>query len=181
MSDPVLRSSLQNWTSAQRLASEKRLFAILDAINIPAIPQLAEQYGFERALSLYVGLHPAEHWPVGPYIFRMDEPLLNWVTGNLKTHPWGILAVPPTPEMTVQNAFAHFRKFVLMKAGTEQVYLRFYDPRVLAQYVKRAPGPTLKEFFGPWRFLGAASANSDDISWFWLDNGGKTAVEKKEP
>ena len=180
MSDPVLRSAVQNWRSAQRLAAENRLFVILDAVDIPAIPQLAEQYGFERALSLYVGLHPAEHWPVGPYIFRADGPLLDWVAANLKTHPWGILAVPQTPEITVQNAFAHFRKFVLMAVGGQRVYLRFYDPRVLAQYVKRAPGPKLQEFFGPWRFLGGTSANSDDINWFWLDNGEKAAGEKKE-
>jgi hypothetical protein len=149
MSDSTLKNGVQKWASAQRLASENRLFAILDAVNVPAIPQLAEQYGFERALSLYAGLHPPEHWPVGPYLFRADTTLLNWLAANFSQHPWGIFAVPQAPEMTLQNAFAHFRKFILISMGEQQVYLRFYDPRVLAQYVKRAPADKLDEFFGP--------------------------------
>jgi hypothetical protein len=180
MAESMLRSAPQNWSSAQRLASENRLFAILDAIDIPAIPQLAEQYGFERALSLYTGLHPPEHWPVGPYLFRADTALLGWVSANLKQHPWGILAVPNAPDMTIQGAFAHFRKFILVAAGGEQVYLRFYDPRVLPQYLQRAPAGKRAEFFGPWRFLGAAPPNSDELNWFWLDNGETVATEKKE-
>lgn len=177
---PVLRSRPQNWMSAQRLASENRLFAILDAIDIPAIPQLAEQYGPEKALSLYVGLHPPEHWPVGPYLFRADTTLLDWLAAHLKQHPWGILAVPQAPEMTLQDAFAHFRKFILIKIGDEQVYLRFYDPRVLSQYLQRAPAEKLIEFFGPFRFLGGAAPNPDELNWFWLDNGEAVATEKKE-
>src|SRR5579875_3810423 len=180
MSAPMLRSAVQNWTSAHRLAAENRLFAILDAIDIPAIPQLAEQYGFERALSLYVGLHKPEHWPVGPYLFRADAPLLNWLAANLKNHPWGILAVPQASDLTLQGAFAHFRKFILIRVGGEQVYLRFYDPRVLAQYLQRAPADKLAEFFGPWRFLGGAASNPDELNWFWLDRGDTVANKTKE-
>ncbi len=180
MGENMLRSSVQNWNSAQRLASENRLFVILDAIDIPAIPQMAEQYGFERALSLYVGLHTAEHWPVGPYLFRADTTLLEWLATHLKRHPWGIFAVPQTPDLTLQGAFAHFRKFILISVSGEQVYLRFYDPRVLAQYLQRAPDDKLSEFFGPCRFLGGAAPNPDELNWFWLDKGEAVAPEKKE-
>ena len=180
MSESSLRSSVQNWTTAQRLAAENRLFAILDAINVPAIPQLADQYGFERALSLYVGMHAKEHWPVGPYLFKADVSLIDWLAANLKHHPWGIFAVPQSPELPLQKAFAHFRKLVLIKVGGEQVYLRFYDPRVLAQYVQRAPADKLAELFGPCRLLGGAAANPDELNWFWLDAGESAAKEKKE-
>jgi hypothetical protein len=170
MSETLLRSRVQNWTSAQRLASENRLFAILDAVDVPAIPQLAEQYGLQRALSLYFGMHDPEHWPVGPYLFRADTTLLEWLATHFRNHPWGIFAVPPSADFTLQNAFAHFRKFILVTVDGEQVYLRFYDPRVLSQYLQRAPEPKLTEFFGPWRFLGGRSANPDEINWFWLDD-----------
>lgn len=180
MGDVVLRSAIQNWASARRLASENRLFAVLDAVDIPAIPQLAEQYGFERALSLYVGLHPAEHWPVGPYLFRADVSLLEWLAAYLKSRPWGIFAVPQSADMTLQDAFAHFRNFVLAHRGGQQVYLRFYDPRVLAQYLKRAPADKLNEFFGPWRFLGAPGTNMDEVNWFYVQNGDAVARERKE-
>ena len=180
MGDAVLRSAIQNWGSAQRLASENRLFAVLDAIDVPAIPQLAEQYGFERALSLYVGLHEADHWPVGPYLFRADTALLDWVAAYMKMQPWGIFAVPQSPDMTLQDAFAQLRKFVLVNMGGQQVYLRFYDPRVLPQYLKRAPAGKLREFFGPWRFLGASNANVDEVSWFYVQNGDAVAPQRKE-
>lgn len=169
MPEPTLRSGIQSWQSAHRLASENRLFAILDAIDVPAIPQLAEQYGFQRALSLYVGMHPPEHWPVGPYLFRADATLLDWLAAHFRNHPWGIFMVPQAPEMTVQKAFAHFRKFVLIQMGDEVAYLRFYDPRVLSQYLQRAPEPKLTEFFGPCRFLGGITANPDEINWYWLE------------
>jgi hypothetical protein len=169
MAENTLRSAVQTWPSAQRLAAENRLFAILDAIDVPAIPQLADEYGFERALSLYVGLHKPEHWPVGPYLFRADTTLVDWLGAHFRNHPWGIFMVPQAPEMTVQDAFAHFRKFVVIKMATEQAYLRFYDPRVLTQYLQRAPEPKLTEFFGPYKFLGAASANLENITWFWLE------------
>ena len=173
-----MRCFKQNWTSANRLAAENRLFAILDAVDIPAIPQLAQQYGFERALSLYVGMHPPQHWPVGPYLFRADATLVDWLAAHLKQHPWGIFVVPQEADMTVQNLFAHFRKFVIVKMGDEQAYLRFYDPRVLAQYVQRAPEPKLAEFFGPCRFLGGATTNPDELNWFWLEPGDKVANDK---
>lgn len=169
MPGSVLRNAEQAWASAQRLAAENRLFAILDAVDVPAIPQMAEQYGFERALSLYVGLHKPEHWPVGPYLFRADMALVDWLSGYFRNHPWGIFVVPQAPEMTVQAAFAHFRKFVVIKMGDEQAYLRFYDPRVLVQYLRRAPEPKQTEFFGPFKFFGAASANLENINWFWLE------------
>ncbi len=105
MSESKLRSAVQNWTSAQRLASENRLFAILDA---------------------------------------------------------------------------HFRKFILITVGAEQVYLRFYDPRVLTKYLQRAPADKLIEFFGPCRFLGGAGSNPDELNWFWLNNGETLATEKKD-
>ncbi len=176
----VLRNAVQPWMAAQRLASENRLFAILDAIDVPAVPQLAQQYGFERALSLYLGMHEQEHWPVGPYLFKADAPLLDWLAANLKRHPWGIFAVPKAPEMSVRDAFAHFRKFIVINAGGEQVYLRFYDPRVLANYLQRAPEDKLNEFFGPCRFLGGAANNPEELNWFWLDDGESTAEKKKE-
>jgi hypothetical protein len=179
MSESALRSAVQNWKSAQRLASENRLFAILDAVDLPAIPQLAEQYGPERALSLYLGLHPQEHWPVGPYLFRADAVLLDWLAANLAQHPWGIFAVPQAPELKLQEAFAHFRKFILITVGGEQVYLRFYDPRVLSQYVQRAPPDKLTEFFGPCRFLGGAAPNTRDVNWYWLDAGQSGTTEKE--
>jgi hypothetical protein len=180
MSEPILRTAVRDWTSAQRLASENRLFAILDAINMPAIPQIAEQYGFEKALSLYAGLHRREHWPVGPYLFRADAGLVDWLGTNLKRHPWGIFAVPEAFDTTLQAAFAHFRKFILIPVGGEQVYLRFYDPRVLLQYLQRAPADKLTEFFGPWRFLGGSSVKADELNWFWLERGDEVATEKKE-
>jgi hypothetical protein len=180
MSQTVLQMAIHTWASAQRLAAENRLFAILDAVNVPAIPQLAEQYGFERALSLYVGLHAAEHWPVGPYIFRADTTLVDWLSANLKQHPWGIFAVPLAADMSLQGAFAHFRKFVLITVGPEQVYLRFYDPRVLREYLKRAPADKLTDFFGPYRFLGGTGTSPDELNWFWIDSGDVVAAEKKQ-
>jgi hypothetical protein len=113
-------------------------------------------------------------------LFRADTTLLNWLAANFSQHPWGIFAVPQAPEMTLQNAFAHFRKFILISMGEQQVYLRFYDPRVLAQYVKRAPADKLDEFFGPCKFLGGKGSGADELNWFWLDSGESIAKETKE-
>jgi len=174
MKERKLRSSAQSWTSAERLASENRLFAILDACDAPAVPRKAEELGVERAIPLYLGRLDAVHWPIGPYLFHLDKPTLNWIAAALKREPWGIFAVPESPEEVLQKLFAHFQKFVTIRVRDEELYLRFYDPRVLPQYLHRAPEDKMREFFGPCRFLGAANAQSDraepgELSWYWLE------------
>ncbi len=168
MSESALRVSAQGWTSAQRLAGENRLFAILDACDAPLVPEKANELGLEKALSLYLGLLDASHWPISPYLFRVDPDVLAWLIANLKQQPWGIFAVPHAPDQTVKTLFAHFRKFVIIRAGDEQVYFRFYDPRVLPKYLERVPEEKLEEFFGPCGFL-ASPAGSDKLNWFWLE------------
>jgi hypothetical protein len=166
MSKSKLQVSAQGWSSAQRLATENRLFAILDACDTPAVSQKADELGFERALSLYTGRLDQEHWAIGPYLFRMDNAALEWLSAQGKREPWGVFAIPKSPEVTLQGLFAHFRKFVTIRAGEREVYFRFYDPRVLPQYLRRAPDEKLQEFFGPCTFLGAKEA--EEVKWYWL-------------
>jgi uncharacterized protein DUF4123 len=169
MSESILRVSAQGWGSAQRLAAENRLFAILDACDAPAVPRKADELGLERAFSLYLGHLDPEHWPIGPYLFKIDTATLEWLADSLRQTPWGIFVVAQAAGQTLQGLFAHFRKFVTIGARDRKVYFRFYDPRVLPQYLQRAPADKLHEFFGPCKFFGGANGESEELSWYWLN------------
>jgi hypothetical protein len=174
MSKSKLQIQQQSWTSAQRLAAERRLFAVIDACDVPAVPKKADELGFERALSLYTGRLDPEHWPIGPYLFWIDTATFEWLATARRCAPWGIFVVPQSREQTLQGLFAHFRKFVTIRAGDQEVYFRFYDPRVLPRYLSRVPAEKLHDFFGPCKFLGGMNSDpnpkeSEELSWFWLN------------
>jgi len=130
----------------RKFASENHLYAILDACDTPAVPLKVNEMGEANAVSLYRGEAEEDYWAIAPYLVRVDPSFLDWIGNTLWEEHWGIFAVV---EADLQTLRTHFRKFLTVQMPDgEKVYFRFYDPRVLPQFLRSCNDAELGEFFG---------------------------------
>lgn len=126
----------------------KTLFAILDACDEPRVPQKVHELGNEKAISLYQGAAHRDYWSIAPYLVIVDEELLNWIVEKLLDDPWGIFAETPS-DISLDQLRKHFRNFLLVKSPSgEEMYFRFYDPRVIRVFLDKCLPKEIDQFFG---------------------------------
>ena len=156
----IVESSLESLRLICR--EEKRnLYAILDACDEPRVPEKAELVGNERIASLYRGAAQRDYWAFAPYLAVVDETLLDWIAENLWEDNWGIFAVSDVDFPSMRK---HFRKFLMVEMPDgEEMYFRYYDPRVLKTFLESATTEELSGFFGPIETFIASELNSDDL------------------
>lgn len=129
----------------REFASAGRLYAVIDACDTPAVPEKARELEEARAVSLYRGSADEMYSAFAPYLFAVDQDLLNWIVADLWTEPWGIFAVADADLEAVRR---HFRRFLLVRAPDgEQWYFRFYDPRVLRTFLPSCSSNQLIDLF----------------------------------
>ena len=100
-------------------------------------------------ISLYRGEPVEALASVAPYLFgsnRGDE-FEQWFFEKGWSDNWGVI-VCSGEEMKYLHK--HFRRFLMIRTeDDEQLYFRFYDPRVLRSFLPTCDRGQLKEFFGP--------------------------------
>src|SRR5688572_5982733 len=124
------------WTLAELAAdleqSPRGRFAILDACDEPRIPAKVRMLE-DRAVSLYRGWAEEDFWAIAPYVAVLDAALLDWITGELGETPWGVVVAA---DLDLEGLRKHLRRFLLVQGpANRQLYFRFYDPRVLPDYL----------------------------------------------
>ena len=133
-----LRESLQQHPGS--------LFAILDACDEPRVPAMVKILG-DQAVSLYRGRADEEHWAIAPYLVQVESKLLEWILDELTGTPWGIFISSAT---NLESLRKHFRRFLMVKGPDgNELYFRYYDPRVLPTFLKSSNAEETKKFFGP--------------------------------
>jgi hypothetical protein len=86
---------------------------------------------------------------IAPYIFAFpsDTPLSEWYFEKGWGDSWGVLVYS---QEDMKYLHKHFRKFLMVKTEDgEELYFRFYDPRVLRIFLPTCDQQQLKEFFVP--------------------------------
>ena len=102
--------------------------------------------------SLYKGRSEEDLADVAPYLFELGKgsDFEKWFIENGWGNSWGVLI---GSDHTFQEMFSHFRKFLIVKTENEEeeeeLYFRFYDPRVLRIFLPTCDEKQLREFFGP--------------------------------
>lgn len=143
----TVRSRRINWDEVRGLLrGPGRLFAVLDAKGQPLVPQLVAQIA-ERATSLYVGEAEHKYWHSAPYLVRLDEKLLDWVHDNLFGKPFGIFLHTAASMKDVRRHLAQF--LTADTPPSDPTSFRFYDPRILPDFLRTSDEETAREFFGP--------------------------------
>jgi hypothetical protein len=123
------------------------LFLLLDAARDPAIFQMIAASG-DESQCLYEGASAVDLARYAPYLVRLAFPsrTLEKLVRDGWGKSWGVLitATASLPELR-----RHFRKFLLVDAEGRDLYFRFYDPRVLREFLESWTPGELEEFYGP--------------------------------
>lgn len=157
----LLRTETVSIDVVRGFARDRRLYAVLDACDAPAVPQKARELGLGRAVSLYRGSAEEMYWAIAPYLFVVDEALLEWIVETLWDEPFGIFAVAHGGLDEVRR---HFRRFLVVQAPNgEQWYFRYYDPRVLKTFLPTCTQDEINEIFGPIESFGIPAEEAGTV------------------
>jgi len=123
-------------------------YLLLDAARMEAAIAQAKELNPKHE-SLYREKGDTYLADVGPFLFQSNhfKEFKTFFTEEGWGNSWGVLLKTNEPFATIHT---HFRKFLLVKTeDEEELYFRFYDPRVLRIFLPTCDTGQLKEFFGP--------------------------------
>ena len=131
----------------RQIAVTGHLYAIVDACDQPAVPVKAEELGKDLAISLYRGTPDEDYWAIAPYLLRVDTDVFDWIVKKLWQEPWGIFVVS---EADMQTLWKHFQNLLTVELPEgEQLYFRYYDPRVLPNFIQTCIPAEINDLLGP--------------------------------
>jgi hypothetical protein len=126
------------------------LYAILDPARNPRILALMILHQ-EESQSLYEGEEGAKMAQFAPYLVRLrnDSRLIEALVKEGWGKSWGVYLTSSGDFREVRHHLRHF--LMVAMPNREQVYFRFYDPRVLRAFLPTFTPEETAQFFGPIR------------------------------
>jgi hypothetical protein len=124
------------------------LYALLDASREPSVLKVILE-SKEEHQSLYQGPQGAQLAHFAPYLIRVPQKsaLLDTLVSQAWSKSWGVFVTSDTP---LKDLRTHFRHFLTVKLPDgQQVYFRYYDPRVLRLFLPTCLPDETTQFFGP--------------------------------
>jgi hypothetical protein len=124
------------------------LYALLDASREPSVLKVVLE-SKEEYQSLYDGPQGAQLAHFAPYLIRVPQKslLLETLVRQAWSKSWGVFL---TCDKSLKDLRAHFRHFLTVKLPDgQQVYFRYYDPRVLRLFLPTCLLAETTQFFGP--------------------------------
>jgi hypothetical protein len=147
-----------------------RVYALLDGARSERIhPNVV--LSLTDHVCLYEGNLPQELAEAAPYLvgLRKDQPFTRWLMREGRNRSWGLFVLSHSPLMELRR---HFRAFLKVKNEAGRVLnFRFYDPRVLREFLPTCDGEQLKALFGPVHKFYLESGNGDSLLEFRLSDG----------
>jgi hypothetical protein len=148
----------------------RNFFAILDAARDASISRRL-RYESE-AISLYRGEPEESLSETAPYLVSLGgrEDLVSWILREGWHNSWGILF---SSSAGLEALRRHFRRFLLvLDPDGNELYFRFYDPRVLRVYLPTCSSTEVRTFYGPVSaFLVESENGSSILEYSW--SGGR--------
>ena len=128
--------------------AEQPLFAVLDVARDARILTLLDE-SVDEVWSLYDGIEGAALEKVAPHLVRFshDSALLDRLVTEGWARAWGIYFSASRPSKDVRR---HLRRFLMVEPddAKERMYFRYYDPRVLRDFLPLATPRQRTELFG---------------------------------
>ena len=124
------------------------LYALLDASREPSVLKVILE-SKEEHQSLYEGAQGAQLAHFAPYLIRIppNSALVDTLVHQAWSKSWGVFLTSDKP---LKDLRTHFRHFLTVKLPDgQQVYFRYYDPRVLRLFLPTCLPEETTQFFGP--------------------------------
>ena len=121
--------------------------------------------------SLYRGRSEEELDAVAPYLFSFppNSDFSTWIFENGWGSSWGLIV---STKINFEDCWKHFRKFLIIKTEEgQELYFRFYDPRVLKVFLPTCDEQQIMEFFGPIEKFIVEGDNKESAIEFTHQNG----------
>lgn len=145
-------------------------YSILDAARIFGELNTAQKLQ-SNFLSLYKGRSEELLTTVAPYLFpyKNSSEFGNWLMDRGWGNAWGIFIVSKS---TMEELHKHFRKFLMVQTEQgQELYFRFYDPRVLRIFLPTCDTTQLRDFFGPIQSFIVEDVDPNRLLIFSFDGG----------
>ncbi|MGI9332286.1 MAG: DUF4123 domain-containing protein [Gammaproteobacteria bacterium] len=144
MQDPAIIASVRRELFADR---DEKVYAALDGASIGNLLDTLSRLG-QDSLCLFRGELDPRLEAVAPHLVWLDAdaPFTDFVLSGWGRH-WGIFALADAEPDVVHR---HFRKHQMVELPDGNPYLfRYYDPRVLREYLATCPADAARPMFGP--------------------------------
>jgi hypothetical protein len=142
--EPVVQALLQHLFADPALGT----FAILDGAAIPdLLPKLNEEA--PEHICLYRGELEPDLAECAPYLVRLakESAFTKWLLAEGWGKSWGIFVLAAADLTTLRR---HFRGFlIVLSPEGKRLYFRYYDPRVLREYLPTCNTEETRTVFGP--------------------------------
>ena len=154
------------------LERQQPLYAILDAARDRSIKEYLHNSHLPT-LNLFEGRHAEMLAEFAPYLTKLppSHSFLEALTNHAWGNSWGIYFLSQHP---VEAILAHLKKQIWAHTPNGRMLFRFYDPRVLREYLPVFDASTAREFFGPVNAFFMENENGDALLRFTL--GGEGAI-----
>lgn len=153
-------------------------YILLDAARLEQRIEEAKELR-DNYSSLYKGRSEEDLAAVAPYLFthRQESEFGKWFVEKCWGDACGVLV---SSKLSFEEAYKHFRKFLLVKTEDgEELYFRFYDPRVLRIFLPTCDKEQILEFFGPIDYFITEGETKEDAILFKQKNG--ELIEERIP
>jgi Domain of unknown function (DUF4123)/FHA domain len=152
------------------------LYALLDASREPSVLKVILE-SKEEHQSLYEGAQGAQLAHFAPYLIRIPpkSALVDTLVNQAWSKSWGVFLTCDKP---LKDLRTHFRHFLTVKLPDgQQVYFRYYDPRVLRLFLPTCLPEETTQFFGPVKHF-LIEAEQPNLALHFLP--GPKGPQKKE-
>jgi hypothetical protein len=157
---PPLSEATAPLADLRLLATRGRLFAVLDSCDSPEVQSRLLDLDPSTAPSLFSGPKAAEYATFAPYLVQCGEELLDWIVETLPDQPWGVFLVTDVDLPALRK---HLRTLLVVRHPDDRkMYFRFYDPRVLRDFLPGCTAAELRTVFGPVEAFGLLRPETAD-------------------
>lgn len=144
-------------------------YIVLDAARMGMDMETAKELN-PNFKCLYQGKTESELAGVAPFLFTYSSNLefKQWIEKLSIGNSWGVSFHSHLPFIEI---YKHCRRFLIVKNdGDQEIYFRFYDPRVIRIFLPTCNRVQLKEFFGPINSFIVEDEDPNSILQFTFDN-----------
>lgn len=133
-------------------------YILLDAARMNGEIEKAKELNPEH-ICLYEGDSERFLGAVAPWLFEFkeDSAFAKWIAEEAHANSWGIFI---RSQAEPNDLYQHLRKFLLVATEDgRELYFRYYDPRVLREFLPTCDKAQLISFFGPIEAMMAEDEN----------------------